>query len=48
MQAARLYLTTKAGWVQTDRKELTGADGGPINVDTVWRVEIMGEDGATD
>ena len=48
MAAARLYLTTKAGWVQTDRKELTGADGGPINVDTVWRVEIMGEDGATD
>ena len=48
MAAARLYLTTKAGWVQTERKELTGADGGPINVDTVWRVEIMGEDDATD
>ena len=48
MAAARLYLTTKAGWVQTERKELTGADGGPVKTDTVWRIEIMGADDATD
>jgi len=41
MQAARLYLTTKAGWVQTERKEITGADGGPIETDNKWTVEIV-------
>jgi hypothetical protein len=44
MNAARLYLSTKAGWVQTEKREITGADGGPIKQDTHWTIEIVGAD----
>jgi hypothetical protein len=44
MNAARLYLSTKAGWVQTEKREITGADGGPLKQDTHWTIEIVGAD----
>ena len=32
--AAIFYLKTQAGWKETTRQELTGADGGPIKQET--------------
>ncbi len=42
IQAASLYLKTQAGWKETDRKEITGVDGGPIKSDTHWTIEVVG------
>jgi hypothetical protein len=35
------YLKTQAGWKETEKREITGADGGPI--DTVWTINVVGE-----
>lgn len=37
MTAAIFYLKTQAGWRETDRLELTGADGDAINVKKIQR-----------
>lgn len=41
--AAIFYLKTQAGWKETERHELVGADDEPL----VWKIRIMGEDDAT-
>jgi hypothetical protein len=42
--AAIFYLKTQAGWKETERHELVGADDEPM----VWKIRIMGdEDDAT-
>lgn len=43
MTAAALYLKTQAGWSETEKREITGADGGPIKQDTVWTINVVGE-----
>jgi|TARA_R110000744_G_scaffold331815_3_gene437266 hypothetical protein len=35
------YLKTQAGWKETEKREISGADGGPI--DTVWTINVVGE-----
>lgn len=35
MTAAIFYLKTQAGWKETSRHELTGADGGPITTEEI-------------
>ena len=40
--AAIFYLKTQAGWKETTRQELTGADGGPINTEeTDGKAELL-------
>jgi len=34
------YLKTQAGWKETDRRELTGPDGEPLQVEEIKRVVI--------
>jgi|TARA_R110001599_G_scaffold82220_1_gene221404 hypothetical protein len=41
--AAIFYLKTQAGWKETERHELVGADDEPL----VWKIRIMGEEDAT-
>lgn len=40
--ASMFYLKTQAGWKETDRKEITGVDGNPIEKDTHITVEFIG------
>lgn len=44
MTAAIFYLKTQAGWRETDRLELTGADGDAVNVRKVEREIIDPQD----
>lgn len=46
MQAAIFYLKTQAGWKETDRKEISGIDGAPIETDSKWTIEVVGVDNA--
>ena len=48
MQAAIFYLKTQAGWKETDRKEISGIDGAPIETDSKWTIEIVGAGDATE
>jgi hypothetical protein len=41
--AAIFYLKTQAGWKETERHELVGADDEPL----VWKIRIMGDEDAT-
>ena len=41
--AAQFYLKTQAGWKETEKREITGADGGSIKQDTVWTINVVGE-----
>ena len=43
--AAKFWLSHQAGWSETKRTELTGANGDPIemNTDTHWTIEIVGD-----
>ena len=41
--AAIFYLKTQAGWKETERHELVGADDAPL----VWKIRIMGDEDAT-
>jgi len=42
IQAAQFYLKTQAGWKETERKEISGIDGGPIETDNKWVIEVVG------
>lgn len=46
IQAAQFYLKTQAGWKETERREISGPDGGPIETDNKWTIEIVGADHA--
>jgi hypothetical protein len=48
MQAAIFYLKTQAGWKETDRKEISGIDGAPIETDSKWTIEIVGASDAAE
>ena len=39
--AAIFYLKTQAGWKETQKQEITGADGNPVEVDMSWQVEVI-------
>lgn len=41
MKAAAFYLRTQAGWVETNRTELTGKNGDPVEIDMQWTVEVV-------
>jgi hypothetical protein len=40
------YLKTQAGWKETERREISGPDGAPIETDNKWTIEIVGVDHA--
>ncbi len=42
----KLWLSQRMGWTEKSRTEHVGDGGGPIEVDTHWTWEIMGEDDA--
>jgi len=42
VQAAQFYLKTQAGWKETERREISGIDGAPIETDNKWTIEIVG------
>jgi len=41
INAAKFYLSHQAGWTETRRKEITGKDGEPIQVDHHWTIEVV-------
>lgn len=41
------YLKTQAGWKETDRREITGPDGGPVEVTRIERVIVRPENSDT-
>jgi len=40
MSAAMFYLKTQGGWRETSRHELTGEDGGPVEIRKIERVVV--------
>ena len=44
--AARFYLSTQAGWNETQRMEHSGPNGGPIPTQTTVRLEFVNPDPA--
>ena len=39
-QSMKLWLSQRMGWTEKSRQEITGADGGPVDVDQEVNVTI--------
>ena len=48
VSAAQFYLKTQAGWKETDRKEISGPDGAPIQNDNKWTIQVVGASDAAE
>ena len=41
INAAKFYLSHQAGWTETKRTEVSGPDGEPIEMDHLWKIEVV-------
>lgn len=39
--AAKFWLSHQAGWTETKRTEVSGPDGEPIELDHLWKIEVV-------
>ena len=41
VNAAKFWLSHQAGWTETKRTEVSGRDGEPIELDHLWKIEVV-------
>jgi hypothetical protein len=41
VNAAKFWLSHQAGWTETKRTEVSGRDGEPIEMDHLWKIEVV-------